>query len=148
MTENTQIIEVNGIKMEVDMRYATRVDNFKIGSKVKLLEKDYSSWKSHYGVIVGFDDFKKLPTIIVAYLVVDYSGAELKFAYINNETDKYELILSVNDELPLNKDDLLESFNKERLKLTASIEELDRKESYFLRHFNQYFNDYKLHEEA
>ncbi|MCK5609707.1 hypothetical protein KAR91_47980 [Candidatus Pacearchaeota archaeon] len=138
------IIEINGIKMEIDTRHATRVENFRVGSKVKVLIKDYSTYKSYHGVVVGFDGFKKLPTMIVAYLDVDYSKSNLKFAYINTESENVELVLSIDDELPMNKADLLVSFNNERNKLKAELEELERKEAYFLRHFNSYFNDAEL----
>lgn len=144
--ENIQIIEINGIKMEVDMRHATRIDKFKIGSKVKVLSKKYSSHEVYHGVIVGFDNFKCLPTIIVAYLNVTYSDCKLEFAYINADTKDTELVLSVNDEMPLNKADLYSAFEKERAKLKEQILDIDRKQDYFTRHFNQYFNDADLHQ--
>ena len=43
MTDEKTIVEINGIKMEVDLRHATRVEEFKIGSKVKVLKKQYEN---------------------------------------------------------------------------------------------------------
>ena len=40
--EEKRIIEVNGIKMEVDLRNAKRIDQFKVGDSVKVLVKSYS----------------------------------------------------------------------------------------------------------
>lgn len=66
--QNKRVIEINGVKLEVDMRYAKRVDELRVGSKVKVLNKEYSSYKVYPGVIVGFEEFDNLPTIVVAYL--------------------------------------------------------------------------------
>lgn len=137
-----QIIEINGIKMEVDLRHAKRIDHMVVGTKVKLLAKgnSYSSTEVHSGVVVGFEPFESLPTIIVCYLKVDYSSAELKFAYINKETaDKYEIVVSVDDELPIAKRDVLAKIDRELEKKRAEIEDMERKRDYFLRHFNTYF---------
>ena len=35
--EEKRLVEINGIKMEVDMRSARRVDTFKVGDNVKVL---------------------------------------------------------------------------------------------------------------
>lgn len=139
--ENMQTIEINGIKMEVDLRYAKRIDTIRVGDKVKLLAKsDYGEPKVVPGVVVGFEPFETLPTIIVTYLEISYSGVELKFAYVNDKSRKnWEIVPSIDDEMPVDKADVLEGFRKERAKLQNSIEELDRKEAYFLRHFQKYF---------
>lgn len=146
MAEEKTIIEINGIKMEVDLRHATRVEEFKIGSKVKVLKKQYENHKVYHGVIVGFDQFKELPTIIVAYLDITYSETKLEFAYINAETENVELVLAIDDTLPINRADVLQKFETERSKLQHSLEELDRKQGYFERHFQLYFNDFELNE--
>lgn len=36
MEENKKIIEVNGIKMEIDLREAKIINNYKVGDSVKL----------------------------------------------------------------------------------------------------------------
>ena len=38
MNENIRTIEVNGVTLEVDMRYAKRIDQFKVGDTVKVLD--------------------------------------------------------------------------------------------------------------
>lgn len=83
MTEKT-IIEINGVKMEVDLRHATIIhQNLKIGSKVKVLDKSssYSGVQVYAGIIVGFENFPSLPTITVAYIKTGYgTESPLKFA--------------------------------------------------------------------
>ena len=107
MESEKRIIEINGIKLEVDMRHAKRVDQFRVGDKVKLMREegygDPKTHKVHPGVIVGFEPFKELPTIIVAYLEISYSEAALKFEYINAETKGADLVIAEDDYLPLER---------------------------------------------
>lgn len=140
--ENKTVIEINGIKMEVDLRHATRVDTLAVGSKVKLLQKaaSYSSTEVYPGVVVGFEPFKDLPTIIVCYLKASYGDASLEFAYINSETtEKYDIVVSVDEELPIEKSDVLSKMDKEITKKKTEIENIELKRRYFLEHFNKYF---------
>ena len=44
--DNKRIIEINGIKMEVDLRNAKRIDTFKVGDPVKVLDMTYQPQKS------------------------------------------------------------------------------------------------------
>lgn len=138
-----QVIEINGVKLEVDMRYARRIDTLQVGSKVKLLCKSsYGTPSVHPGVVVGFEPFKDLPTIIVAYLIVNYSEAKLEIAYINSgSADKFDIVHSVDDEIPIQKSEVLDLFERERLKHIQAIEELNRREQYFNRQFGVYFKN-------
>ena len=140
--DQKQIIEINGIKLEVDMRYAKRIDHFKIGNKVKLLMKENNYADTHKvrpGVIVGFENFEKLPTIIVAYMKFDYSEASLHFAHINTENEKVEMIHAEEDYLPIDKANTVEQLDREILKKEEELTELKRKKEYFLGHFDKYF---------
>lgn len=140
MSEMT-LIEINGVKMEVDLRHAKVVhENLRVGSKVKVLEKGaYSGVAVWAGVIVGFEPFPSMPTIIVAYMDTGYSGG-LKFAHINSKSaDKWELVPAVDDELPIAKDDVLARFDRDVEKKQVEIDELQRQRDFFLRNFNAYF---------
>lgn len=145
MNDNTkQIIEINGVKMEIDTRFARRIDTLVVGSKIKLLQKQAQygtkDVKVHPGVVVGFEPFADLPTIVVCYLEIDYSSASLKFAYINSASaEKYDLIASIDDELPVAKQDVLSKMDRELERKRAEMEDLQSKRDYFLRHFNTYF---------
>ena len=41
MADEKRIIEIDGMKVEVDLRHAKRVDTFKVGDNVKILDKSY-----------------------------------------------------------------------------------------------------------
>lgn len=138
-----QVIEINGVKMEVDLRHAVRIDTFRIGTKVKILAKEagYSSdTKVYSGVIVGFEPFESLPTIVVCYLERDYAGATLKFAYVNSSSaKKWEIVAAVDDDLPVQKADVLALIDRDMAKKADELEDLGRKRAYFLQHFSAYF---------
>ena len=140
-TESKQIIEINGIKMEVDMRHAVRVDHFKIGDPVKLLLISDNTVKS--GVIVGFEQFEKLPTIVVAYLKSDYWTTGIDFAYINSKSsDKYEIVASDRDTLlSVDKAAIIGKMDDEITKKEQEIIEMKRKKQFFLDRFGVYFGE-------
>lgn len=78
MTEGNKIIEINGVKFEVDARTATlrQVQSIRIGARVKVLKKkDSDTFEVHHGVVVGFEPFEKNPTMIVAYIESQYSSS-------------------------------------------------------------------------
>lgn len=144
--ENMTVIEINGVKMEVDLRHAKRIDNFRVGSKVKLLlsESNYGSTtkntRIYPGVVVGFEPFDSLPTIVIAYLEIDYATATVKFAYVNSETaGKWQVIASIDDTLPIQKSDVLSRIDREIAKKSEEIDDMQRKRDYFVRHFDSYF---------
>jgi hypothetical protein len=137
----TRIIEINGIKVEVDLRTAKRVDQFKVGDRVKCLVKEYSKYSVYPGVIIGFEDFKTLPTLIIAYLKLEYSGSSLVFLNINAETEDVEIVPADDEYLPIEKGDVVGNFDTEIRRKQAEVEDLERKKAYFLKRFNQYFKD-------
>lgn len=140
--ENIRIIEVNGVKLEVDLRTAKRIDRFQIGSRVKLLIKEYSNYVVYPGTIIGFEPFDKLPTIIVAYVKRGYNECSINFLYYNSETKDHELVLAQdNDFLGLEKETVLKNMNAEIQKKEAEAEDLRRKRDYFLANFKMYWAD-------
>lgn len=142
-TENSKtIIEINGIKMEVDLRYATRVEHLQVGSRVKCLTKSYGSeFKVHPGVIVGFEPFQNLPSIVVAYLDIDYNGAGIKFKSFNAKCDDFEIVADLdNNALEVNKADILTKLDREIAKKQIEMEEIESRRAFFLANFGVYFN--------
>lgn len=145
--KESQIVEINGVKLEVDMRTAKRVDTFRVGTRVKLLIKN--SYRSeptiHSGVIIGFEDFKSAPTIVVAYMESAYS-AEIKIANINaysstNDDTKYEIIADNDNVLLINKTDVLDTFDRQRRELLEKLRENGRKKRLFLSRFGHTFGE-------
>ncbi len=143
MEKQTTIIEINGVKLEVDLRNAKRVDNLKIGDRVKCLVKGYGPTMNTYaGVVVGFEPFPSLPSIIVAYLNLDYSSGTLKFKTFNAETKDFEVVADIdNNALEVDKINILSVFNRDADKKRQELAEIEDKRAYFISHFGRYFKD-------
>ena len=141
MEKQTTIIEVNGVKLEVDLRTARRVDNLRIGDRVKCLVKGYGgAMSTHAGVVVGFEPFPSLPSIVVAYLDTGYSSGTLKFKTFNAKTEDFEVIADLdNNALEVDRGDILAQFDREAWKKRQELEELEAKKAFFLAHFGRYF---------
>lgn len=147
MSDNSEkrIIEIGGVKMEVDLRYAKRIDELHVGDRVKVLVKEYTSYKVYPGTIVGYEAFEKLPTIIVAYFKKDYSNANIEFLYFNSETKDVEIVKAMDgDLLGLDKADALKQFDNEIRKKNNELQDLLRKKQYFLDNFGKYWADLEL----
>ena len=153
MSDEKQIIEINGVKMEVDLRHAKVIhDNIRVGSKVKVMVKStYVSPEVYAGVVVGFEPFPDLPTIIVAYVVETWNEAKLEFAYINpgeKSAEKYALIPAIDDELPINRATVIGAFDREIAKHERAIAEVREKRAYFEARFGQWFERAEVTEPA
>lgn len=136
----TRIVEINGVKMEVDLRKAVTIDTYKVGDTVKVLIPGYGNdFKSHAGAIIGFDDFKSMPTIVVAYLDAQFSEAEIKLAYIHNES-KVELTHAAEGDVPFSKEQVLESLGKIIAKKQAEVDQANWHKTRFLQWFGKYFD--------
>lgn len=141
-SDTKRIVEINGIKIEVDLRTAKRIDQFRVGDGVKVLIKNYSSYNSHFGMIIGFDEFKSLPTIIIAYLESgSWSEMPLKFVYINEKTEGTEICLHDPKDLGVEKVDILTQFDRQVAKKEEEIRDLNRKRLYFVEMFGRFFEN-------
>lgn len=136
----SKIIEINGVKIEVDERTASiqRVDTFKIGDSVKILHRQYDSSAGDikYAIIIGFDQFKSLPTITVAYL--DYS--EIKYAYINSSS-KHELLAVEAHDLAMEKTWVIDRMQDRIIKKEQELADEKAKLDVFIKMFGKYFKD-------
>jgi len=137
---NKHIIEINGVKLEVDLRTATRLDTIKVGTRVKVLKKEYSTYKVHHGVVIGFEPFNQLPTIIIACALVEYSTAKIDFVYYNSETKDVEVVVAVDDDTAaLNKEHFICQVNREISQKQNEIKALEERKEYFLSRFQSYW---------
>lgn len=135
------VIEINGVKLEVDLRNAKRIDNLKVGDRVKILRKEsgYSEFKVHHGMLIGFDEFKERPTLVCAYMDTGYNGG-LKFLYYNSESKDCEVIASRDaDMIGIEKDSVLRTMDREIATKESELQGLRDKKTYFLAHFNSYW---------
>lgn len=138
--QSKTVVEINGVKMEVDLRYAKRIEHLTVGTRVKVLVKQYDGHKVRHGVIIGFEPFEKLPTIIVSVAVVDYSGAKLEFIYYNAETKDTEIVVAHDDdEAALDKSEVCDLIDREISKKELEIKDLRDRKNYFLQKFACYW---------
>ena len=146
MSENLKVIEINGVKLEIDMRYAKNIDSVQVGSRVKVLKKLYGDeYKVFAGVVVGFDDFQELPTINVCYLETTYSSAGIVFVAYNAKSTDIQIVASTDhDGLDVSKADILSKMDTEKAKKELELEELAARRRYFLAQFGSYFRNEKV----
>lgn len=138
--EGKTVIEVNGIKLEVDLRTAKRIDELKVGDRVKVLVKNYSDYAVHAGTIIGFEPFQNLPTIIVAYLEKSYSEAKIKFLYFNSQTKETEIVKAIDDDcLDIDKASVLQMMDREIIKAQETVKDLQAKRQFFVDNFKSYW---------
>lgn len=145
MDNNKRIVEIGGVKLEVDLRHAKVIDNYKVGTKVKILVKDYSGYTPHPGIIVGFDNFDKLPTIKVAYLTDSRSDPTIEFAYVNESSlkEKYELCPIGEYDFELTQEQISSSWDKKILKAQKNLEDMKVERRVFEDLFGVVFSDWK-----
>lgn len=140
MENNKRVIEINGVKLEVDLSTAKRIDEFKIGDNVKVLRKGYNdNYDVLAGVIVEFVNFKELPTMIIAVFKQDYNGSRIEFINFNSETKDCEITLCSDHELKLEKCRVVDKFNLEIEKKKSELDELINKRDWFVKYFEKYF---------
>lgn len=136
---NMKVIEVNGVKLEVNLSTARVIENYKIGDAVKVLKKQYSDYKVYAGVIIGFENFNTHPTIVIAYLDAGYNEAKVDFIYYNDTTTDVEITQSLTKDIPFVKSTVIEQMDRMILKKEQEVEELKQKKEYFLNNFGVYF---------
>lgn len=139
--ENIRVIEINGIKVEVDLRTCKRIDTYKVGDNVKVLKKYNGEHRVYNGVIVDFVSFKELPSIVVAYFEEGWNGVEIKFETITAESKDIEIAPSLPHEMKVNKERGIDLFNQKIEKLRREMDEIVQKRDYFVKYFGQYFED-------
>ena len=143
MSEATRIVEVGGIKVEIDLRDAKVIENYRVGDTVKILIKKYQdTYETYPGVIVGFDAFENRPTIIVAYVETSYSSAEVKMAYIHKDSKDTEIIPASSNEFLLSEKSRIKDFlDQAILQAEQLLEEKKAAKAYFLKYFGLLFKD-------
>ena len=140
----TRIIEINGIKMELDARSGkvSRIDTLKIGTKVKLLRKQYGdSFSVNIGVVIGLDEFKVLPTIQIAYLNTGYGSKPVEFFSFNAKTTDAEMLIAEDgDLLEFSKDEMLRLLDKDIAEKELAAKVATQARDLFLKHFGEIVN--------
>lgn len=139
-----QEFAVGAVTIAADRERAVRAEILKVGDPVRvLLKPDYGDIAVHTGVIVGFEPFTERPTIIVAYVEVSYSKAEMKMLYFTgDEKQKAEIIAAPQDiNIEIERGRVIDWFNSEEQSKLAEIEEIRSKRQYFQRYFGSVMSD-------
>ena len=171
MSDEKQIIEVNGVKLEVDMRHARRIEELRVGSRVKVLDsRGYGGAEVHPGIVVGFEPFPSKPTIIIAFVKAAYNDVGLLILNYNADTEKVDSKFprsrglsapfphsSLRTSRPVlvlqawprgHAFSTRTSDRRERQKLDEKRAEIDAKEQFFVERFKSYWNDGELAEQV
>ena len=133
--ENKKVIEINGVKMEVDLRKAKTVSEYKVGDSIKVLMKDYSGYNVHHGTIIGFTEFENLPTIEILYVKDNYSSADVSFLAFNDKTTDIEIAPCHEYELKFSSGELLGKIDRQIVQKEEEIRNLKSRREAFLRYF-------------
>lgn len=148
MADGMAVIEINGVKMEVDLRTARTVESYKIGDNVKVLKKNYGdSYSSYPGVIVGFDDFKQLPTIVICYITPGHN-AGVEFVFYNAASRDVEICHMAEHDKLVSESDAVAWLDRDIAAKEAALLDVRQKREYFLRHYRQCFGAAETHHAA
>lgn len=139
MDENKRIIEINGVKLEVDLRSARRIDEFRVGDSVKVLDNRSGKNEMKAGVITDFANFKELPTLIVAvYKAGDYwSKPSIEFITFNSETEGVEIVGVSAEEIIVSRETVVQKFDDEIAKKRDELNDLIIKRDTFVKYFGR-----------
>lgn len=137
MNENIREINVNGVRLEVDMRYAKRIDTFKVGDTVKVLDRRNDKNDMRSGVITDFADFKDLPTMMVAvYKPGDYwSAPTIEFIPYNSDTKDIEIVGVSAEEIMVSHETIVNKFDDQIAKKRDELNDLIVKRDTFVKYF-------------
>lgn len=142
-----RIIEIEGVKIEIDMRTAKRVDTIRVGSRVKVLKKGYNDYIVHHGIVIGFEEFVSLPTIVVAYLEKTYNSSDIKFVYFNKQSKDVEIVVATDDDFDVDINDVVASFDRQIRAKENEIRDLEEKKQYFIKQFQTVFSPVDFQQE-
>lgn len=135
-----RIVEINGIKMEVDLRTAKVIDNYRVGDSVKLLRKQYDGYNVLPAVIIGFVEFSKLPTIEL--LAVDHSGT-VSFFVFNENTKETEIAPFNNYEIEFERSTIVDKLEANVRRAEEDLRNAKGKLEAFTKMFGRMFNEHK-----
>lgn len=143
MDENKRVIEINGVKLEVDLRSARRIDQFRVGDTVKVLDSRQGKNEVKSGVITDFANFKELPSLIVAmYKAGDYwSKPTIEFVTYNSETEGIEIVGVSAEEVIVSRETIVQKFDDEIAKKRDELNDLIIKRDTFVKYFGGGAND-------
>lgn len=140
MEETKRIIEINGVKLEVDLRKATVIDNYKVGDQVKVLSKEYQdTYKVSCGIITDFFyreiDGNQEAAMQILVLEQDYNGIDLKFKVFGDRTKDFSIAHFSLYEKEIDDSQVLGMFDSKINKLKEEIRILESKKNAYIKLF-------------
>lgn len=136
MDENKRVVEINGVKIEVDLRTAKVIESYKVGDSVKLLRKRYTDYEVLPTAIVGFTEFAKLPTIEL--LAMGHDG-DVCFLTFNEQTKETEIAPFNPYEAAFNRSEILEKLDRRILEAEEALRLVNTKRKAFVECFAKVF---------
>jgi hypothetical protein len=137
--ENKRIVEIDGVKLEVDLRNAKVIDHYKVGDPVRVLTSEsYDNLKA--GVIVGFCEFEKNPAIEIMVLNHGYSGIDFSIVTIvSGKENKIQIAPFDKYQGLISQTDIVTKFNRDIEKKELELADLKLKKKYFINDFAKAF---------
>ena len=140
--EGKRIVEIDGVKLEVDLRTAKVVDRYKIGDPVRVFHSSSNYERSSIkpGVIVGFCEFEKNPAIEILEFDESYSGASFKLiTMVSGEQNPLQIAPYDRYSGLVSQADIVTRFDREIQKKEIELADLKLKKDYFINDFAKAF---------
>jgi hypothetical protein len=146
--ENKRIVEINGVKVEIDLRNAKVIEHYKVGDPVRVYhpKSDYRGAEIRAGVIVGFCEFEKTPAIEILELEDSYNSITFKSVVVSGELnndlqiapyDRYEGLIS--------QANVVTRFDRQIQQKELELSDLKLKKKYFIDDFAKAFQQIVPH---
>jgi hypothetical protein len=139
--KDKRIVEIDGVKLEIDLRTAKVVESYRIGDPVRVLHPGTGYGTGiKAGVIVGFCEFEKNPAMEILELDADYSGTNFKLVTIISGQENPVQIAPYDRYSGLfSQTDIVTRFDREIQKKELELADLKLKKQYFIDDFAKAF---------
>lgn len=134
-----ELVEIKGYRIQpvAGQESFSSTYIYKVGDRVKLLKKEYSTSVVYDGVIIGFYLFNDMPSIEVCWIKNEYNKAELNFEIINDQVEGVEIVPSGHS-IPIDSTKVVEALDREIGAKEDDIRALKDKKAFFLDRFERY----------
>ena len=139
--EHKRIVEVDGVKLEIDLRTAKVIDHYKIGDPVRVLFPGTGYGTGiRAGVIVGVCEFEKNPAIEILVLDAEYSSATFKVVtIISGQANEVQIAPYDRYSGLFSQSDIVTRFDRTIQQKELELADLKLKKDYFINDFAKAF---------
>ena len=132
----TQVIDIQGVKVETNPQSVKEVKSYKVGDPIKVRKHIYSDhYETYPGAIINVKTCDTLPTLEILYVRTDYSGANIEFLTFNSKTTGVEIIPVSEYEALFDRLDILDKLDRTITFKEEELRILKAKKKAFLSHF-------------